>query len=233
MIVAGGDRKLKVGTMLKDWVRGEKLVEFRTVDTDGSSAVTTAVVNIGSPTAGQMVLIVFRNATAGTIAFPAGWTQLANSSADSSVDTVAVAYRICDGTEGATINVTQGTAARFAAIAWVCTNASDPIWPGLVRVTGGASAAIDPIWGGITPGVINLFLAVHTHESPDDTTVFPSDPWVFGSTAVNTGSTGAGVAMVQWSFKYVRANRDDGLAATWSTTASHAAMSFGILIPPA
>lgn len=98
--------------------------------TDLSTSQTSQTVNLpGSIASGDVLVGIIRTATAATITWPAGWTQLEESTADGSDDTTSLAWRAADGTEGATISVTFGTAARGAALVY--------------RITGTATLAVD------------------------------------------------------------------------------------------
>lgn len=114
--------------------------------TNGTSASATPVVTIGAAVANQLVIVLFRTAigTAG-VGWPAGWTELAGSSADASDDAQSVGYRWTDGTEGTTITLAT-TSAKFAAFALRILGAHQPAFvpPVINTVLTGTSAEPEP-----------------------------------------------------------------------------------------
>lgn len=97
-----------------------------TATTNGTTATTSAVINLPTGiTAGETLLVLLRIAVGGTITWPAGWTRVFVSSGDASDDTTECRWRKADGTEGASITVTIPSS-KFAALAWRITGASDP-----------------------------------------------------------------------------------------------------------
>jgi len=125
-----------------------------TATTSGTTATTSAVVNLpASITAGQSLLVLIRSSAGGATTFPAGWTKIVDDDSDASdgSDRTALAWRRADGTEGATITVTLGNSGRFAAIAWRITGARNPELspPEVSNVTTGVSTSPNP--GSLTP----------------------------------------------------------------------------------
>lgn len=94
--------------------------------TNITTAGTSHAINVGSPTAGTLLIVFVRFAGApGAVTFT-GYTQLASDSSDASDDTTSVYYRQADGTEGATDTLTTGNSVKLAAIGWEITGAADP-----------------------------------------------------------------------------------------------------------
>lgn len=88
-----------------------------TATTDGSSSTATPAIDLPSGiAAGDILLAAISVSTAPvTLDWPAGWTEMAEGVQGSTDDVGSFAYRIADGTEGATITVTLGAASLFAA----------------------------------------------------------------------------------------------------------------------
>lgn len=123
--------------------------------TNGTSATTSPVINLPSGIrSGETLLMLIRNAAGGTITFPnedTDWIQLFEDSSDASNDTMALAWRKANETEGATTTATFGTSGKFAAIVYRILGAIDPIEraPEFAALVTGSSATPDP--GAVTP----------------------------------------------------------------------------------
>lgn len=100
-------------------------VDAARATTDGSTSTTSQALNLpGGIAAGDWLVAKVRCPTATTISWPAGWTEVVNdNAADASDDVTSIAIRVADGTEGATITITLGTAARMAGICYLITGA--------------------------------------------------------------------------------------------------------------
>lgn len=110
-------------------------------------ADTSHAINIGSPADGTLVVIIARVTTTTTISWPAGWTLLVdNDQTDGSNDATCIAYRLCDGTEGATVTVTTAITGKVSAVAYEITGAANPATqpPEVSTVATGTSATPDP-----------------------------------------------------------------------------------------
>ena len=177
-----------------------------TATTNGVTATTAPVVNLPSGiVAGQTLIVLIRVASAGAIGWPAGWTELFDDASDASNDQTACAWRKADGTEGATITLSSANA-KFAAIAFRITGATDPTVTAPVFATLATGTSANPDPGSLTPagGAKDyLWLAVGGWEgeqtSPPGT--FPAnytlsqigaDSGVAGSIATNCRVAGAG-----------------------------------------
>ena len=119
--------------------------------TNGTTASATATVNL--PTgivSGETLVGILRTAVAGAHGWPAGWTELFDSTADASDDNTSCAWRKADGTEGATISVSQGNG-KYAAIVYRISGATDPTVtpPEFAALATGTSATPDP--GALSP----------------------------------------------------------------------------------
>lgn len=121
--------------------------------TNGTAASASAVVNLPAGiVAGDLLLVLHRSAdgTALHAVSGGGWTNLFNDNSDASNDRISLWYRQADGTEGATITITQ-TSSKFASLAWRITGHEDPAVqaPEFATLVTGTSALPDP--GAVTP----------------------------------------------------------------------------------
>lgn len=123
------------------------LAVFSTI---GSASATPGVGLPNQLSAGDLVLVLFRttDGSAG-VAWPAGFTELGESTADASNDATSIACRRVDGTEGwggSGNLITLATAnAQFLALAWRISGAEDPAvqLPELSAVAVGTNTAAD------------------------------------------------------------------------------------------
>lgn len=92
--------------------------------TNSTTSGTSHNLNLpGSIAAGDFLVAVVRCPASTTIAWPAGWEEWEQSSADASDDETSIAWRIADGTEGATITITLGTSRILVGLAYRITGA--------------------------------------------------------------------------------------------------------------
>ena len=160
-----------------------------------SVAETTSPVNL--PTgivSGNLLLVFVRAAAAGAVGWPAGWTELFEDASDASDDVTALAWRKADGTEGATIDVTHGSA-KLAALSWRITGAEDPAIqaPQFSTVATGTSTAPDSSSLSPTGGAKDyLWLALAAYEGEQSLT--PTYPTNYSSNQLTVG-TGTGGAI--------------------------------------
>lgn len=119
--------------------------------TNGTSAGTSVSVNLPSGiVAGNLLVSIHRAAGVGAIGWPAGWVELVESSADASDDVTAVAYKKADGTEGATITVTQGSF-KFANVCLRISGAADPTSQAPQINTAATGTSLTPDSTSLTP----------------------------------------------------------------------------------
>ena len=84
----------------------------------GTANVTTFDASIGSPTAGERVILaIVKDGNASFTVEPSGWVKL-DAHAVSTNIYVGLYYRDCDGTEGATVNFQCAAGEAFAAKSW-------------------------------------------------------------------------------------------------------------------
>lgn len=124
--------------------------------TTANGAATSQSLNLpGSIASGDILVALVRAPASTTISWPAGWTEfIPDNSADASDDVTSGAYRIADGTEGATITVTFGTSRAMAGICY--------------RITGGDTVSVSSAATGAstTPDPPNYAPFVgHDHET--------------------------------------------------------------------
>lgn len=94
--------------------------------TNISTASTSWAVNVGSPTAGTLLVVLARFAAApGAITFT-GYTPLTSDSSDATDDTTAIYYRWADGTEGATDTLAPTNSVKGCTLSWKITGAAHP-----------------------------------------------------------------------------------------------------------
>lgn len=138
--------------------------------TNISTAATSHNINVGSPVAGTLLIVMVRFAAApGTVTFT-GYTQLAASTADASDDDTRIYYRWADGTEGATDTLATTSSVKLAAISWEVTGAANP-----ATVVPGISAAVVGTVANINPGP--------APAGPDTTAATPDGVLSIGSSA--------------------------------------------------
>jgi hypothetical protein len=94
--------------------------------TNITTAATSHAINVGSPAAGILLIVLARFAGApGTVTFT-GYTEFKASTADASDDDQRLFYRQADGTEGATDTLSTVNSIKMSAICWEITGAENP-----------------------------------------------------------------------------------------------------------
>ncbi len=88
---------------------------------------TSHTVNMPSGIAsGDLLVSIFTAEGIPTITWPAGWTRFAEQQHTAANGTISMAYRTADGTEGASITVTTGTATQTDHATYRIKGAADP-----------------------------------------------------------------------------------------------------------
>lgn len=122
--------------------------------------------------AGDLLLVFFASEDAVTITFPGGWTQLFQSTYENV--TFGCWYRIANGGEGATINVTTSTAQMTAHTSYRITGYSGTPEAG-TAVTGNTQypdpPSLTPTWGAKD----TLWFAAVGNENKYTTTGYPTN----------------------------------------------------------
>ena len=221
------------------------------VRTENESATATAgtshVVNLPSGiVAGDLILVLMNvGSTAATINALTGWTELLDEGVASGL---YIAYRLADGTEGATITLTSSASTRDATITLRIANAQDPAVqaPQIGTTATGTSVSPDP--PNVTPtGGAKDYLAValfgNAGEEADDDTwantppanYLPSPPFqkACGTTGVNLGGV---IAAAYRSFNASAEdpgtfNQDASLAWRAQTIIVHPLPAAAVVIP--
>lgn len=210
--------------------------------TAGSAVASPVPINLpASISSGDLLVALIRLGTNATITFPGGWNALKNEVPDSDSDTVAIAWREADGSEGATFDLTVSASAKAAAIVYRITGAEDPDTqpPEVTTVATGSSADVDPPSISPTGGSKDyLFLALGTSGAGGATgsNTWPSNYDDGQATASSTGGTSGSRSSVYGAGRELTASSDDpgtftlGAGRVWSayTVAVHPAAA-----PPA
>lgn len=108
--------------------------------TNITTAATSHAINVGSPVASTLLIVLVRFAAApGTVTFT-GYTSIVSDSSDASDDTTQWFWRYADGAEGATDTLTTVNSVKLAAICWEVTGAENA-QPPVSTVAAGTTAA--------------------------------------------------------------------------------------------
>ena len=140
-------------------------VDAARVATNISTAATSHAINVGSPAAGTLLILLIRfGAAPGTVTFT-GYTQLVADTSDASDDDTRVYYRWADGAEGATDTLTTVNSVKLGAICWGITGAEHPSTavPTISTVAVGTTTANTANPGSVAPTgapVDTLYLAM-------------------------------------------------------------------------
>lgn len=160
-------------------------------NTNISTAGTTHAVNVGSPTAGTLLIVHARYAAApGTTTFT-GYNRIAQDSSDASDDQTEVYWRWADGTEGATDNLTTANSVKAAFICWEVTGAENEA-PGISTVVVGTTTANTANSGSVAPNSPPRDTLYISMIGGDGEIAAPTAPANYGNiVSANSGTTGA------------------------------------------
>lgn len=101
-------------------------VDASRVGTNITGAAGSHNLNVGSPSAGTLLIMNVRfMAAAGAITF-SGWTSLSSGDLDASDDVMGIYYRWADGSEGATQFIDPAGSSKGASVCWQITGAENP-----------------------------------------------------------------------------------------------------------
>lgn len=204
-------------------------VDAARATTDASSSSTTQSLNLpGGIAAGDVLIAIIRCPTDTLFTWPGDWTVISNSNKnDASDDTTGVAWKIADGSEGATISIGLGTAGRMAGLCYLITGADTLEFPS--SVTGSATQPNSPTFtlaGGDTRDV--LWLSLFGCDNAETLTSGPSS-YANATVIANTGTTGAGQCTVGGASRQVTADlTEDPGAWTLGTTSVWTAYTFAL-----
>jgi hypothetical protein len=218
-----------------------------TATTSVSTATTTPAYNLPTPVQIGDLLVVWARCAVGTtgITFPAGWTErfvLASQTADASDDATQLAWKMADGTEGATVSCTT-TSSKGAAIAYQLRGARNPATVGS-WTSGAVGTSTTPDPGSSTPTVTG---AESSHQSTDylwlwfggwegeQTPVPPTgNPTNYTNPIGASSGTGGAVAT---NCQVASARRENSTATedppSWTISASDDWMAYTVAIAPA
>lgn len=199
-----------------------------------TTATTHSVTLSGSEASGDLAvaLISLDNQARAmtTITWPAGWTEIAERILPAGTETgFAVAYRICDGTEGASVTVTTDTSETFAAQVyryaagnWHGTSAPEAASPSNGEDTAPNPPNLTPSWGAED----TQWIAAGTMDI-GGTTVSAAPTNYTDLTATQSG-TGFGDVEVYTARRDLNATSEDPGGFTVSTTAAWHATTIAI-----
>lgn len=200
--------------------------------TNGGASVTTADINLpANIAAGDLLIAYVRNATGGTVTWPAGWNEMIDESPDAADDGNSVAYKVADGTESGTIQVTFSTSGKYAAVCYRITGGGTPEIS--TRATG-ASTTPDP--PSFSPsGGAKDYLWIWMGGWEGEQTTPPAGSPTNYSNAIGNGSGTAGV--ITTNCRVASATRQLNAATedppSWTISASDDWTAFVIAVPPA
>jgi hypothetical protein len=208
------------------------------IATDGSTAAADPPVNL--PTgivAGELLWITFSSTTtyndAATV--PSGWTRLwiGRPTGDTrSGDKDQLLYRLADGTEGATVNVsTNGSSVKHSAIAYRISNWDSSVPPEFASAAGTSanpdSPSLTPTYGQRDTLWFSVYIIEGTGGSA---TTIPTN---YTSAGVATVATTGGSAAT--NHRQMRANRSLNAAtedpSAWTAPASEDWAAYTIAFP--
>lgn len=215
-------------------------VDAARAGTNGSTASATATVNLPSGIrAGDLLVVCLTANSGGAQTWPSGWTKLKDAvSPHAANDSVTLAYRYADGSEGSTISVTI-TSAKYSGMAWRITGAEDPA----VQVP---ELSADAIGNSVNPDATTttptggskeyLWLSIHSIEGEGTSVTYPSsysngaigNSGGASTTATNSRTGGASRALTAASEDtgaYTYGTGGGGAWVTW-TMAIHPKSSF-------
>lgn len=119
-------------------------------NTNITTAATSHAINVGSPSAGTLLIVfVHVNGPSGGVTFT-GYTQIVMDNSDASDDETYWFWRWADGTEGATDTFTTTNTLKLAAICWEVTGAANEA-PNISTVVTGTTTANTANSGSVAP----------------------------------------------------------------------------------
>jgi hypothetical protein len=164
--------------------------------TNISTAATSHAINVGSPSAGTLLIVFVRFAgAAGTVTFT-GYTPLVTqNNSDASDDETSIYYRWADGSEGASDTLSTANSVKLAAICWEITGAENPSFsaPTVSTVATGTTAANSANPSSVAPADApqdTLYLALAGGDG--EVGAYTASPTNYSTiTAANSGTGGA------------------------------------------
>lgn len=216
-------------------------VDAARATTDGSTSTTAQTMNLpGGGVAGDIYVAIIRTPTAVSSIGVAGFTALSElRGADASDDNQQLFVRAADGTEGATVNVTLGTAARMAALCYLVTGGDTvsiftETGSAFESLASGTSATPDSPnyapYGGTTTFDQHdtLWLSLGGIEGAPTITTGPSG-YSNSTIIANTGTTGNGQCAVYGASKQATAATSEN-PGSWTLSASNDWMAWTVAV---
>ncbi len=209
------------------------LVDYRTTDKHRQGSIISIQVPTNDLRYGDVLLAVHREtAGSGTFTWPAGWSELADSTADGSVDSATIGWRSVSFDSNETNRIGLSYSATLDAgvgVCWHFRNAGTPVVSSVVSAN---TAAMDP--PNLAPGLgtLNfLWIALATCERNRTSWSYPTNY------SLNQGNTGGGVGLTNtfahlgWAMRELSASSENPGA--FSVAEAEDSMSWTIAIPPA
>jgi hypothetical protein len=148
-----------------------------TAESSTNTAGTSHTINMPAGASGNLLLIVLAKGTPAitnaTINALAGWTELLDESVSCGL---YVAYRVADGTEGATITLTSSQIIRTASITYEIAQHDSGTAPAIATTATGTSATPDP--PPITPPSSKDYLFIAFFDCTGAAEEADDDTWV-------------------------------------------------------
>lgn len=171
------------------------------VTSQTTTAGTAHTINVGSPSAGTLLIVAMRFAV-GTFSVQTftGYDNLASDGSDPSGDLTTIYYRWADGSEGASDPLTTTGNTKMAGITWLVTGAADPSGgandvPAISTVaTGGTTGANSIHSSSVAPKVPpqdTLYLTFGGYDG--ETGAFTAAPTNYVNLAAQNSGTGGAV----------------------------------------
>jgi hypothetical protein len=183
--------------------------------TNVATAATTHNVNVGSPVAETLLIVLSRFAAApGAVTFT-GYTQIATDASDASDDTTMIHYRWANGAEGTTDPIQPTNSVKGAHICWEILEACPPTIqaPEVSAVAVGTTTAnsANPNSRSVTNGPKDvLYLALAGGDG--EVGAYTAAPTNYGSLATansGTGSTAATNCFIGGASRAIAASSSD------------------------
>jgi hypothetical protein len=153
-------------------------VAGRNNSADSSDATShTVALPSGTINSGDLLIVHFVVDGTPTITWPTNWVSIADRAhGDGAASKSACAYKIADGTEGASITVTTSASEKASSRSWHITGWHGTTVPEAANAAGNDAAPnppnLSPSWGAED----TLWLALHGHESTlTSVTAYPTN----------------------------------------------------------
>ena len=155
------------------------VVEATNTSLEDAGNVTSHTVNLPSDiVSGELLIVCFSKDGGFGTSWPEGWIEFFEGQVGGGHNTLALAYREADGTEGSTITVTTSSSDRSTHVSYRISGAEDPDTqaPETHAFTGGDDANPDPANLTPTGGAKDyLWIAVEGHDRNHSLDAIPTD----------------------------------------------------------